>query len=102
MDNIRLSGSNDATLPPGSANADERAQAPVPNLWAYAHTMFFQSAHLRYNARAGESMQKLDFAAALRNNHGELAHAHWTPDRSRVEVLVVESGVPKIDHLIYL
>ena len=57
---------------------------------------------LRYNALVRESMQKLDFAAALHNNHGELAHAHWTPDRSRVEVLVVKSGVPKIDHLIYL
>ena len=57
---------------------------------------------LRYNALVRESMQKLDFAAALHNNHGELAHADCTPDRSRVEVLVVKSGVPKIDHLIYL
>ena len=57
---------------------------------------------LRYNALVGESIQKLDFAAALRNNHGELAHAHWTPDRPRVEVSGVKSGVPKIDHLVYL
>ena len=57
---------------------------------------------LRYNALVRESMQKLDFAAALRNDHGELAHAHWTADRSRVEVSWGKSGVPKIDHPVYL
>ena len=55
----------------------------------------------RYNALVRESMQKLDFAAALHNNHGELAHAHWAPDRSRVEVSGLKSRVPKIDHPVY-
>ena len=67
-------------------------------------TTLSNDSYLRIKAQplVRESMQKLDFAAALHNNHGELAHAHWTPDRSRVGVLVVKSRAPKIHHLIYL